>query len=898
MEVPSFDFSALSNYYNAKINYRLSGLTSAASTTSSVPADEAASASELPWRKEIDTEKALISALGAASFLPESVREKALEEDGDVPKILAAYEALANVKLIADAALADELPAGQTERSLKRLLEGITEVKDFLGEVDLTKSTLIAGERMSVAQSEVAIARSTYEYTTKTLHDGDYDAEVSAFTGDQVFTITAKKTNSTETVTIDLSEMEAATGETVRNLDNVVDFINLRLEEAGLRSRFERVKIGEENEDGIIEGSEFGFRIEGVSTEQLSFSAADAAPAVVLVGESGSTGNTGGQISIWSGLDGAEPVRDASSRLGGEETDTNFNAVAEHPDGGYVVVGTTNGQVGDAAARGDQDAFIARYDSQGKMLWSRAIGAGSDAEGLAIAVSDTGQIAITGKTSDDLTSSSVGGGEDTFVTMFDEDGIEQWTRQRAALYDDQASAIAFTADGSLVIGGTTASSLTDDALAGGRDSFIEKIDSSGNQVWVRQFGTAENDEISSLTVADDGSIVVAGIENGEAVVRRYASDVDDAADWSYNLGNLNGGSIGEVKIADDGSVYVAGSTRTTGEDANGFTTGTQTDRDGFVAKIDVSGAPALDWMQRLGGEGYQSVTGIEFNGDQLIVAGTGEAVFGTGASDKDQSAYITTLAQADGTQGWTQSISGRGGVASASDILISADHSATLDAFGLPDGDMVVADTASLTDRLALRAGDHFYLSVDGGRDKKITIEQGDNLRSLSFKINAALVLDGNADVRRSSDGQSLKITPAEGVQIELKAGDEGSDALGPLGLTIGTLMEKPIPGDDTQNDAPEIVTMGLTENVSFDDEESIQDVVDMLDGALRALRTSYRWAVDDPTLQQLKNGGSGPGTNADGAPPAYLSAQIANLQAGLQRLTAGGGGGTLSLFA
>lgn len=898
MELATFDFSSLSNYYNAKINYRLAGLTSAASTASSVPADEAASASELPWRQEIDTKQALISALGAASFLPESVRKNALKEDGDVPKILAAYEALAQVKLIADAALAEELPAGQSERSLKRLLEGIGEVKDFLGEVDLTKSTLIAGERMSVAQSEVAIQRSTYEYTTKTLHDGDFDAEVSAFTGSQVFTITAKKTNSTETVTIDFSEMAAATGETVRNLDNVADFINLRLEEAGLRSRFDRVKIGEKNEDGIIEGSEFGFKIKGVSTEQLSFSAADAAPAAVLVGESGAAGNTGGQISVWSGLDGAEPVRDAASRLGSEETDTKFNAIAKHPDGGYVVVGSTDGQVGDATARGEQDAFIARYDSQGKMLWSRAIGAGTEAEGFAIAVSDTGQIAITGKTSDDLTSSSVGGGEDTFVTMFDEDGIEQWTRQRGALFDDQANTIAFTADGSLVIGGTTTSSLTNDALSGGRDSFIEKIDSSGNQTWIRQFGTTENDTISSLAVADDGSIVVAGIENGEAVVRRYASDVDDAADWSYNLGNINGGSIGEVKIADDGSVYVAGSTRTTGEDANGFTGGTQTDRDGFVAKLDVTGAPTLDWMQRLGGEGYQAVTGIEFNGDQVIIAGTGEAEFGTGTSDKDQSAYLTTLAQADGTQGWTQSISGRGGVASATDVLITTDHSATLDAFGLPDGDMVVADTASLTDRLALRAGDNFHLSVDGGRDKKITIEQGDNLRSLSFKINAALVLDGNADVRRSSDGQSLKITPAEGVQIELKAGDEGRDALGPLGLTIGTLMEKPVPGQDTQNDAPEIVTMGLTENVSFDDEESIQNVVDMLDGALRALRTSYRWAVDDPTLLQLKNGGSGPGTNADGAPPAYLSAQIANLQAGLQRLTAGGGGGTLSLFA
>ncbi len=901
MDLVKFDYSALTGYYNAKINYQLAGSLRYAPTSSTASAGDTGevAASQLPWRQEVDADKALIKALGAQSFLPQSVINDARSEQGDVPKLLAAYEALAQVKVIADAALDKKLPVGQEGRSLDRVLSGIAEVRSFLGSIDIQKSTLITGERMSIAQSEVAIQRSTYEYNTKVLHEGEYDAEVDAFTGAQSFAITVKKINTTETININLDEMEAATGETVRNLDNVADFINFRLEEAGVTSRFQRVKVGTENEDGVIEGNQFGFKIKGNSVETLSFSASDQAPAAVLVGQSGSSGNSGGQISIWSGVDGADPMRDAASFLGAEENDTSFAGVAKHPDGGYVVVGSTTGEIGNSVTRGESDAFMARYDSQGKMVWSRSLGAGSDAEGLAIAVSDDGRIAITGKTSDDLVSTAVGGQEDTFVTMFDEDGIEQWTRQRASAFDDEGRSIAFASDGSLVVAGRTTSSMTNEELLGGSDSFIEKLDSDGNQLWIRQFGTTENDEVTSIAVADDGSVVVAGIENGEAVVRRYANDVDDVADWTLSLGDVNGGSISDVKIASDGSIYIGGSTRTVGEDANGFTAQTQIDRDGFVARIDPNGgAPQLDWISRLGGDGYQNVTGIELNGDQVVAVGTGEGAFGTGSSDKSQSAFMTTLGQADGTQGWTRSISGRGGVASASDVLITNDHSATLDAFGLPDGDLVVADTASLTDRLALRAGDHFYLSVDGGKDKKITIEQGDNLRSLSFKINAALVLDGNASVRRGSDGQSLKITPGEGVQIGLKAGSDGQDALKALGLVEGTVMAKPIPGDDNQNDAPEIVTMGLTDKISFDDKESIQDAVDMLDGALRALRTSYRWAVDDPTLLQLKNGDSGPGKNAGGAPPAYLSAQIANLQAGLQRLSAGSAGGGFNFFA
>ncbi len=893
MDLVKFDFTALTGYYNAKINYNLASTlrSSGSSTAASESAEAAGSSSDLPWRREIDTEKALIAALGASSFLPNSVATAAKKENGDVAKILAAYEALAQVKLIADAALEGTLPAGQTERSEKRMLEGIAEVKDFLSSVDITKSTLITGERMSMAQSEIALSRSTYEYNTKVLHEGDYDAAVDAFAGNQVFTIDVKKINSTETVTIDLSEMQATTGETVRNLDNVADFINFKLEEAGLRTRFERVKIGTENEDGVIEGNQFGFQINGTSTETLSFSSADAEPAAILVGQSGSSGNSGGQLSVWSGLDGVDVVREAATRLGAEEADTIFNAAVEHPDGGYVVVGTTTGQIGDGETRGEQDAFLARYDSQGKLLWSRTIGAGTDAEGVGIAISDTGQIAITGKTKDDLTSNAIGGGDDTFVTMFDEDGIEQWTYQRAATFDDEGTSIAFTADGGVVIGGTTNSTLTENALAGGKDAFIQKIDASGNQVWTRQFGTAGNDSVGSLQVANDGSIIVAGIEDGEAVVRRYASDVDDAGDWSISLGNLNSGAISDIEIGSDGSVYVGGSTRSAGIDASGFTSATQVDRDGFVAKINVSGStPSLDYISRLGGEGYQSVSALKLHGDQIIVAGTGESEFGNATSDKDQSAYMTSLSQVDGTQGWTKSLSGRGGVATASDVLISDTYSKTLDAFGLPDGDMVVSDTASLTDRLSLRAGDHFFVSVDGGRDQKITIEQGDNLRSLTFKINAALVLDGNASVKRGSDGQSLKIEPADGVLIELKSGAEGQDALSALGLTKGFLMENPALSGDSQNDAPEIVTMGLIDGLSFEDEESTQKAVDVLDGALRALRTAYRWAIDDPTLTQLKNGNDGPGKNSGGTPPAYLTAQIANLQAGLQRLNAGSG--------
>jgi hypothetical protein len=80
---------------------------------------------------------------------------------------------------------------------------------------------------------------------------------------------------------------------------------------------------------------------------------------------------------------------------------------------------------------------------------------------------------------------------------------------------------------------------------------------------------------------------------------------------------------------------------------------------------------------------------------------------------------------------------------------------------------------------------------VDGGRKKKITIDDDETMRSLTFKLNAVLVLDGNSDVRRSANGDMLRIKPKEGVKIELFAGDDGRDALNGLGLPEGAIIGK-----------------------------------------------------------------------------------------------------------
>ena len=886
MAIVPFDFSALNGYYQAKTALRVAN--SVPSTAFARPSADAASAvasSALPWRREPDLDALVRTSLGARSFIPARQATDAAADRSDVPKILLAYEALEKMKALADAVAGDTLPVGQAKRAQDRLNDGLNEVRGFLSSVDIRKTTLLLGEKLTRVESEVAIKRSSYEFTTRTLHEGAFDAEVAAFAGDRVFTIDVKKGGQFASLTVDLAEM----GTTPRTLDAVAAFINTKLEAADVRTRFERTKIGVADKNGIIPGNEFGFRIKGQSNEVLTFSAPTSEPALLLTGNSGPAGDVAAQVSRWSGLDGPELSRTFTARLGADGAETVFSASALHPDGGFVAVGRTSGALNGETVRGDADAVLARYDGQGNLLWTRSLGASATAAGLAVAVSDTGSIALSGEVEGVLSGTSAGTGKDAFVTLYDGQGVEQFTHRVSGGGDDVARTVAFAPDGSLFLSGSTRDALGADENAGGAGSFIRKLAGDGTVLWTRQFGTAGTDRINTLTLDTDGALLVAGEENGEAIVRRMAGETADAGDWQVSLGNLQGGQVASLVRAGDGSLYLSGTTRATGQTAAGFSGPQQPDNDAFAARIDRSAAPSLDWLTRLGGEGDQTAPSLAVHNGDVLVAGSGTGMFGTASATGHTSAFVARLDAATGVQGETKALSGRAGISGFSGIVIDTRASETLDAFGLPGGKLTLADQTSLTERTGLRPGDHFYISVDKGREQKITIEQGETMRSLAFQINSALLLKGSGDVRRSAAGQSIAIAPGKGHTITLRAGAEGRDALGPLrmpeGVIIPTVLLK-----DRQADAPEVVSLGIAGSFSIADKESAEATSKSLDSALRALRTAYRWAIDDPTLTSLRNGNDGPGRNRSGAVPAYLNAQIANLQAGLSRLQAGQG--------
>lgn len=165
-----------------------------------------------------------------------------------------------------------------------------------------------------------------------------------------------------------------------------------------------------------------------------------------------------------------------------------------------------------------------------------------------------------------------------------------WTHNWGGADDDHALAVAV--DGSnnaIYFGGYTAS-----YGQGEKDALLMKFDLSGNLIWARAWGGAQNERITALASGSDGSVYaggyVAGTFSGNCLLQHWSAD--GALLWSRTWG----GELGYDRISDlalyGSSIYAVGSSQITG--------GQGQPPDCLVGKFDLDGYST--WARTFGGE--------------------------------------------------------------------------------------------------------------------------------------------------------------------------------------------------------------------------------------------------------------------------------------------------------
>lgn len=132
---------------------------------------------------------------------------------------------------------------------------------------------------------------------------------------------------------------------------------------------------------------------------------------------------------------------------------------------------------------GGQDLFFAKYSSSGSLLWVRAIGGtGTESTGAAL-VDGAGDILVAGffqgTASFGTTNLISQGGSDMFLAKYNSNGTLLWVKSWGAAGTDGASDLAFAGNGELYMSGIFSSSvaLGNDTLtsAGVSDTYIGKL---------------------------------------------------------------------------------------------------------------------------------------------------------------------------------------------------------------------------------------------------------------------------------------------------------------------------------------------------------------------------------------------------------------------------------------
>ncbi len=277
------------------------------------------------------------------------------------------------------------------------------------------------------------------------------------------------------------------------------------------------------------------------------------------------------------------------------------NAVAQTPDGGYILVGKYN----------LTQLLLMKTDDNGNLQWSKNYLNLATASG--VVVSSDGGYVIAGTLNGNI-----------LLMKTDAFGNQLWLKTFGNASAETGLGLVQTADGGFAIVGKRAGTVP--------SLLVVRTNALGNQLWINSYGQPENPvEFAGVDVASNGDLVISSdkkVGNTPNPKDIYVARIDNASGqviwenafpFTSTAGFQGNEEPHDVSVGDDGSIFVTGFTSTF--NSNGG--------DGFISKIASDGSSIL-WTKA--NFNFVQFYGIEIadNGD---IFACGYKSFFTGLDD-------------------------------------------------------------------------------------------------------------------------------------------------------------------------------------------------------------------------------------------------------------------------
>jgi hypothetical protein len=237
---------------------------------------------------------------------------------------------------------------------------------------------------------------------------------------------------------------------------------------------------------------------------------------------------------------------------------------------------------------GSVDVFVSKLDSSGNFVWAVRWGGTSNDQGNSIILDGSGNVYTTGNFQGTVDfdpgagtfNISNAGLNDVFVSKVDSSGGFVWAVKLGGTLTEQGKGISVDGLGNVYTTGNFSGTVDFDPSAStfnisavGGDSFVSKLDPSGNFVWALKLGGTSFDEGLGIFVDGSGDVYTTG-------------NFQDTADFDPRAGTFNLTSVG--------------------------------DSDVFVSKLDSSGG--FVWAVRWGGTSADQGRGVFIDGSGNVYA--------------------------------------------------------------------------------------------------------------------------------------------------------------------------------------------------------------------------------------------------------------------------------------
>jgi hypothetical protein len=251
-------------------------------------------------------------------------------------------------------------------------------------------------------------------------------------------------------------------------------------------------------------------------------------------------------------------------QLGSSGIDSS-NGVATDSSGNVYISGYARGNLA-GTYKGSYDAWVAKYNSSGSLLWKQQLGTSKLDYSWDVATDSSGNVYISGFTTGDLAGTNKGNG-DAWVAKYNSSGKLQWKQQLGTSNYDLSYGVATDSNGNVYISGNTSGDLAG-TNKGSDDVWIARYSSSGKLQWTKQLGTSTYDFSSGVATDSSGNVYISGGTEGDlagtnkgpydAWVAKYNSS--GSLLWKQQLGTPTNEYSNGVATDSSGNVYISGDT--------------------------------------------------------------------------------------------------------------------------------------------------------------------------------------------------------------------------------------------------------------------------------------------------------------------------------------------------